>query len=595
MVSALLTLLFFHFQHAGSVRFKWMDSKGAIHEQDILGEGKCNEVLRSGTSIDTGLIIDKQFLPIKQVLYGPMLHENQRMKITVGPVKCTPSVQALSPLESHQDEGLNIEGEIEVKKNNKFPSVLNHLGKEYSIEFQIEVNKEFSTPEYLNVFRMTSTDNNCCNHGDRIPSLFVNKNKNLYYATSIGNHGKYVFTFPYELNRTYRFMISQTQSHAGKFEYCAKIDDVIFHCVSNDQPRSFENVLLYFSDPWHESFENHGKLSNLKINNLRQPTGDSMMNDYSSKVLKIEKENEDIIDQLEQLIPCPLENSNFRLIHGRCIYFESQQMDYGTARSNCKTKVSGFDGNLFAPANVFISEKVHKTAMEVFGDLPKSNNLYKGEFWLNNGHRVWIGVNDQVLEGTFRYDQRETSPSFNAWFQTQPNNMFGNEDCVEFNLFDKALWNDNPCSVQQLSICEFVPKRCPLENPKYRLIQSRCFFFESQKLDFDAAQENCLSKIPGGGKLFEPTSQYMNERIAKEAIEVIGSGRKWTGVHDRQVEGTFAYASNGLSLAFTPVWATNNPSNSGPTGENCIECSGTCKKWNDNSCAAQLMSVCESK
>ena len=132
-----------------------MDSKGTIHEQDILGEGKCNEVLRSGTSIDTGSITDKQFLPIKQVLYGPMLHANQRMKITVGPVKCTPSVQF------NQYEPLNFDGEIEVKKNNKLPQVFKQWGKEYSVEFAIKVNKEFSSPTtWRNVFHMSSNDNN---------------------------------------------------------------------------------------------------------------------------------------------------------------------------------------------------------------------------------------------------------------------------------------------------------------------------------------------------------------------------------------------------------------------------------------------------
>merc|ERR1711971_946412 len=155
-------------------------------------------------------------------------------------------------------------------------------GKEYSVKFDIEVNKEFSNVEWLNVFHLTSTDNNCCNHGDRIPALFVNKNKNLQFSTSIGNNGHHFFNFPYELNRTYHVMILQTQIHAGRFELCTKIDSIIFHCVRNDQPRIFENVLLYLSDPWHRSFENYGKLSNLKINNLWQPTTDSMANDFRS-------------------------------------------------------------------------------------------------------------------------------------------------------------------------------------------------------------------------------------------------------------------------------------------------------------------------
>ena len=583
-------LLFFKFQHVGTVRFKWMDSKGTIHEQAVLGEGKCNDVLKRGTYIDSGLITEKYFLPIKQVLYGPMPHANQQMKITVDPVRCTPSAQSPTPSESNQDEKLKIEGEIEVKKNNKLPQVFKYWGKEYSVKFDIEINKEFTSPEWLNVFHMTSTDNKCCNHGDRIPALFVNKNKNLLFASSIGNQGNYNFYFPYELNKTYHIVISQTQSHTGNFEYCIKIDGIILHSVSNDQPIVFENVLLYFSNPWHTSLGGYGKLSNIEFNNLSEVN--SLVNDLGFRIWKLEKENEETLDQLEQLSPCPLENSNFRLIHGRCIYFESQQLSYGTARSNCKGKAPGFDGKLFEPTNIFINEKVHEMAMEVFGTLP-----VHGE-WLQLGHRLWIGLNDQVLEGNFRYDQSKTPLSINAWLPAEPSDNGGNEDCVEFGQPKKPLWNDNDCSVEQLSICEFVPTRffgqsCPTENPNYRYIFGHCYFFESQELDFDAAQANCGPKFPRGGQLFEPTSRQLNEKVSKEAIKVTRAGRRWVGVHDKKVDGTFKYASSGQTLSFTPLWQANNPSNSGG-GEDCIEVDAT-HKWNDNKCERQFMSICESK
>ena len=419
-----LSNIFFCFQHAGTVRFKWIDSKGTIHEQDILGEGKCNEVLRSGTSIDTGSITDKQFLPIKQVLYGPMPHANQRMKITVGPLKCTPSAQ------SYQHETLKFDGEIDVRKNHKLPQVFNQLGKEYFVKFDIKIDKEFSSPEWLNVFRLTSTDSNCCDHGDRIPALFLHKNKQLTFTNSIGSQGNYHFYFPYELDRTYHIVISQTQSRTGKFEYCTKIDGLNIHCLINDQPRIFENVYLYVSDPWHQSLEGHGKLNNLEINSIGN------LNDFRSRIWKLEKETEDIFDQL---IPCPT------------------------------------------------------------------------------------------------------------------------------------------------------------ENPNYHYILGRCYFFETQVLDFDSAQANCGSKFPRGGHLFEPTSLLLNKIVAKKAIKVTGASRKWIGVHDKEVEGTFKYADKGVSLAFTPVWQASNPSNGGGNGEDCIEFGTSEEKWNDNSCERQYMSVCESK
>ena len=58
-----------------------------------------------------------------------------------------------------------------------------------------------------------------------------------------------------------------------------------------------------------------------------------------------------------------------------------------------------------------------------------------------------------------------------------------------------------------------------------------------------------------------------------------------------------------MSLAFTPLWQANNPSNTNTgdtraTDEDCIEFgtdSASGQKWNDNSCERQIMSVCESK
>ena len=37
--------------------------------------------------------------------------------------------------------------------------------------------------------RLTSTDNNCCAIGDRIPAIFTHKSGHLYIATQIGTNG----------------------------------------------------------------------------------------------------------------------------------------------------------------------------------------------------------------------------------------------------------------------------------------------------------------------------------------------------------------------------------------------------------------------
>ena len=176
----------------------------------------------------------------------------------------------------------------------------------------------------------------------------------------------------------------------------------------------------------------------------------------------------------------------------------------------------------------------------------------------------------------------------------EPSNSGGNEDCTEFGLLKKPLWNDNKCSIAQLSICEFVPKRCPTENPNYQIINSHCFFFESQELAFDAAQTNCGSKFSSGGQLFEPTSLYMNEKVFKIATEISSTGRKWVDVHYRDDQRNFKYAS-GLPMSVIPPWSASNPSNSGGN-EHCVEFNKVGKAvWNDIRCDRKFMSVCESK
>ena len=118
----------------------------------------------------------------------------------------------------------------------------------------------------------------------------------------------------------------------------------------------------------------------------------------------------------------PVDNANYRIIHGRCIYFESQKLNYQSARTNCRTKVSG---KLFEPTNYSENEKVHQAAMEVFGDLPTT--LVKNVLWLNEGSRIWIGVNDLIEEGKFIYDKSQHSLGINSWFTNEPNNR-NNED-----------------------------------------------------------------------------------------------------------------------------------------------------------------------
>ncbi|XP_067298486.1 CD209 antigen-like protein C [Pseudorasbora parva] len=69
--------------------------------------------------------------------------------------------------------------------------------------------------------------------------------------------------------------------------------------------------------------------------------------------------------------------------------------------------------------------------------------------------RVWIGLSDIQNEGNMTWvDNSPLKQGF--WYETEPNNQYGDEDCVELMPSAPILnnWNDLPCSAKQKGICE---------------------------------------------------------------------------------------------------------------------------------------------
>jgi hypothetical protein len=64
---------------------------------------------------------------------------------------------------------------------------------------------------------------------------------------------------------------------------------------------------------------------------------------------------------------------------------------------------------------------------------------------------LWIGLNDRVREGDFRWIDGEPV-THTAWRGGEPNNQ-GDEDCAEWSPSD-GRWNDLPCATQIGSLCQ---------------------------------------------------------------------------------------------------------------------------------------------
>jgi len=67
----------------------------------------------------------------------------------------------------------------------------------------------------------------------------------------------------------------------------------------------------------------------------------------------------------------------------------------------------------------------------------------------------WIGLNDSAVPDTWVWS--DGSPvTYTHWGPSEPNNLLGNEACVELNRFDpNPGWNDQPCDYTWKYVCEF--------------------------------------------------------------------------------------------------------------------------------------------
>ncbi|XP_050708515.1 macrophage mannose receptor 1-like isoform X2 [Eriocheir sinensis] len=77
---------------------------------------------------------------------------------------------------------------------------------------------------------------------------------------------------------------------------------------------------------------------------------------------------------------------------------------------------------------------------------------------------TWIGLNDEVKEGTFTW-QDGTEPGYTNWIEDEPNNSFictnhgVGEDCVEMRHQFGYRWNDHLCHIQKQFVCQKPPSK----------------------------------------------------------------------------------------------------------------------------------------
>ena len=117
----------------------------------------------------------------------------------------------------------------------------------------------------VNVFRITNTDHNYNELGDRIPAFFVFQNKQFGFFFRVNGNDNYATKYDYELNKQYHIELSQKKNSDGKAIYKIIINGETIHEVINTTPKIFDNALLYLSDVHYDTFTPYGSLANLRI------------------------------------------------------------------------------------------------------------------------------------------------------------------------------------------------------------------------------------------------------------------------------------------------------------------------------------------
>ena len=79
--------------------------------------------------------------------------------------------------------------EIRPQKNRKL-SFISNWGPAYKVSFEILISQY--TDKYKSIFHFTSTGQDCCSIGDRVPGLWLSPENSLALGTQIGTNGDHV-------------------------------------------------------------------------------------------------------------------------------------------------------------------------------------------------------------------------------------------------------------------------------------------------------------------------------------------------------------------------------------------------------------------
>ncbi|KAJ3605426.1 hypothetical protein NHX12_027473 [Muraenolepis orangiensis] len=214
---------------------------------------------------------------------------------------------------------------------------------------------------------------------------------------------------------------------------------------------------------------------------------------------------------------------------------------------------------------------------------------------------AWIGLRLFGMTGG-QYMWVDGSPLvFTHWGSGEPNNAFGEEQCVQMNR-EHGVWNDVNCGRTEAGyVCKKFPGVNPTDPPPtppwvgtcpagWLRFNHKCFLFKDQKEDWSSARSWCEAQ---GAGLAVIDDQYENDFVSSYLKDL--EGPAWIGMSDRRAEDQYVWVDG--SPVLYAHWASGEPNNHGGA-EDCVVMTHSylvSGQWNDDACSALRSFVCYRK
>jgi len=256
-------------------------------------------------------------------------------------------------------------------------------------DLKIESFKPQKGGSWGSVIHFTSTDNMCCNVGDRVPALFTHSDGYLHHCMAINDNGNKYYNEFVDQGKWYTIEYNQFfDSPKKKWTFQIKRDGVvIFSHQLNEEPPKMDKVKMFIGN------ENP---ADVKIKNLEHASWSECPSDWYPYGAKCYKAFE--------IVEVPVRYVGWEGAQQYCID----------------------QGGILA----------------VIKDQNTNNMLNK----IVNGRSSWIGGFRIVQVGQLMWTDGSFM-TYQNWDKGQPDNYGGDEYCVQFNYpySYSGKWNDMPC------------------------------------------------------------------------------------------------------------------------------------------------------